>query len=122
MTIPAPTGSLHTWFPAVIEQPGKPFIRNARVYVTPEGLYAYTRVPSDGVTPNHWWPINWAATAQPKRTTATSMNGHIITTPAGPLTIHTSGQGCGCSNPLKRWSPEFAGTTLSAWPSAEEEV
>ena len=121
MTIPAPTGSLHTWFPATVEAPDGTLIRRARVYITPEGLYAYTRVPEDGVKPNHWWPINWAATAQPKASQATQMNGHAITTDSGVVRIHTSGQGCGCSNPLKRWTPEFAGTTLATWPSAGEE-
>jgi hypothetical protein len=120
MTIPQPTGSLHTWFPATLEQPDGSLIRRARVYVTPEGLFVYTLVPGDGVTPNYWWPINWAATSQPKRSTATDMNGYVITTDTGKVVVHTSGQGCGCSNPLKRWTPAFAGTTLSVWPSAGE--
>lgn len=118
MTIPAPTGVLHTWFPATLETPDGTLIRRARVYVTPEGLYAFTRVPADGVTPNHYWPVNWGATGQPKQSTATQMNGHVITTDAGTVTIHTSGQGCGCSNPLKKWAPEFSRTTFRSWPSA----
>lgn len=117
MTIPTPTGSLHTWFPATVETPDGVMIRRARVYITPDGLYAYTSVPADGVKPNHWWPVNWAATAQPRRTTATEMNGYPITTDNGVVRIHTGGQGCGCSHPLKRWTPEFAGNTINEWPS-----
>lgn len=121
MTIPPPTGVLHAWFPAVVERPEGEPIRRARVYITPEGLYVYTRVPSDGVTPNHYWHINWGATAQPKRTTATQMNGHVITTDVGAVTVHTGGQGCGCSHPLKKWTPEFTRTTFASWPSAGAE-
>lgn len=121
MTIPKPTATLHTWFPATVQTPEGGLIRRARVYVTPEGLYAYTRPTNDpDAKPDHWWPINWAATAQPKRTQASDMNGHQIVTDAGAVTVHYSGQGCGCSNPLKRWVPEFAGRTLSAWPSGAD--
>jgi hypothetical protein len=121
MTIPTPTAALHTWFPVTVEKPDGTLIRRARVYVTPEGLYVYTRKPADGVTPNHWWPLNWAATAQPKRTQASSMNGHQFkTTEGGTVTVHTNGEGCGCSNPLKKWAPEYAGTTLNEWPTGGE--
>jgi hypothetical protein len=121
MSIPPPTASLYSWWPATLQQPDGSLIRRARVYVTPEGLYAYTRIPEDGFTPNHYWPINWGATAQPVRTTATQMNGHTITTDTGVITIHYSGQGCGCSHPLKRWAPGFAGNAVKDWPSAGAE-
>lgn len=122
MTHPTPTGVLHTWFPATVQKPTGEFIRRARVYVTPEGVYVYTRVPGDGVKPNHFWALDWAATAQPKRTQATIMNGHPLrTAEGGTLVVHTNGEGCGCSNPLKKWVPEWARTTFSAWPSAGDE-
>lgn len=121
MTIPKPTAVLHTWFPATVEKPDGTMIRRARVYVTPEGLYAYVRPASDGHTPNHYWPVNWAATAQPKANQAAQMNGHAITTDSGVVRVHYSSQGCGCSNPLKKWVPEFAGTTLREWPSGAEQ-
>jgi hypothetical protein len=121
MTIPNPTASLFAWWPATVQRPEGDPIHRARVYVTPEGLYVYTRVPADGVTPNHYWPVNWGATAQPVRTTATQMNGFKITTDVGLVTIHAYGQGCGCGHPLKRWSPEFAGNAVKGWPSAGAE-
>jgi hypothetical protein len=120
MTIPSPTAVLHTWFPATVQKPDGSLIRRARVYITPEGLYVYTRPAEDTAAPNQYWPVNWAATAQPKRSTATDMNGYRITTTSGIVTVHTGGQGCGCSNPLKKWVPEFAGTTLRSWPSGAD--
>lgn len=112
---PVPNAVYQTWFPVTLETPDGTMLRRVRAYATPDGLYAYTRPPVDGHTPDWFAPIDFEATDVPKSNAATRMSGVKIETTSGTVTLHLTG-GCGCSNPLKRWVAPYASTALT-WPA-----
>lgn len=111
--IPAPTAVKALFFPASVQVPGHPPRRNAKVFVTAEGLYVYWSVPTppESWDPDYFAPISWP---QPKPPPPHMQRmGFTIATDYGNVTITTDG-GCGCGDPLKHWTPRFA-EAITAW-------
>jgi hypothetical protein len=108
-----PTAVTASMYPATVLFPDGTQHNRCKVFATPEGLAVYFAVPTDGVTPDWFSPIDYANTQKP-RSGYSARLGWDVYTEAGTLTVTAEG-GCGCGWPLKRWMPQFARTRL-AWP------
>lgn len=108
------SGVHHALYPATVLLPGGVQRNRCKVFATPEGLAVYYAVPTDGVTPDWFSPIDYLNTKRPRAGYAARI-GWDMYTQAGAVTVTAEG-GCGCGWPLKRWMPSFARVRL-AWPS-----
>jgi hypothetical protein len=107
IAVPSPTAVRASWWPAAIRIPGEEQPRTSRrIYATPEGLYVFAR---PGGEPDWWSPL--LPDQDRPATNWTARNGVYLMTAAGQVTITLEG-GCGCGNPLKRWTPDFAGQSV----------
>lgn len=112
--IPEPTQTKAVWFPAIVQLPGKDvLLREAKVYACVEGLYVFANRPeSASMEPTFFAEVDYPNVPKPP-TGWQARNGFTIPTSKGDITI-TMGSGCGCSSPLKKWSPEF-GKRVVVW-------
>lgn len=104
----------HALYPASVVLPGGVTHTRTKVFATPEGLAVYYARPADGVTPDWFSPINYAATDRPRAGYAAKLGWEVLT--AAGLVIVTAEGGCGCGWPLKHWAPAFARKRLR-WPA-----
>lgn len=98
-----PTAMKAVWFPATVILPDTTEqLRVCKVYATDAGLVVYQRTDA-GITEVFRSPIDYDRTAKPRH----PRNGFEVYTDDGTVRVTANG-GCGCGNPLKRWSPDFA--------------
>lgn len=98
------------WFPVALTLPGEsqPH-RTVKAYVTDDDrIFAYFKArPLRTDTAPDWEGKLSPGTEKPPVGYA-ARNGVYLTLDDGAQVIITPQGGCGCSNPLKRWSPLFA--------------
>jgi len=114
VVFPQVTAVYHSAYPVAVRMPDGTVRNRTKVFATPDGLAIYWAVPTDGVTPDWFSPVDYSRTSRP-RTGYMARVGWEVHTDAG-LVIVTAEGGCGCGWPLKRWNPAYARTRL-AWPS-----
>lgn len=110
-----PSMMFNVWFPAsVMLPPQAPDFGTAprhkrRVYLTDRGLFVYAK--PDVV---EWWAeVDYEKTSKPPTPYAARQSGVFIQTSVGQVVISPD-TGCGCTHPLKRWSPPWA-NRVGSW-------
>lgn len=114
--VPHLTGVHMARYPASVLLPDGTTRTRTKVFATPEGLAVYWAVPTDGMTPDWFSPIDYLNTGRPPRDGYQAKLGWDVHTDAG-LVVVTAEGGCGCGWPLKRWVPTFGRRRL-AWPAS----
>lgn len=109
-----PSAVYHALYPATVLLPGGVQHNRVKAFATPEGLALYWAVPTDGVTPDWFSPVDYSRTGRPRAGYSARLGWEVFTD-AGLVTVASEG-GCGCGWPLKRWSPSFARIRLR-WPA-----
>lgn len=118
-SIPRPSAVTGTWFPATIKLPDEQFPwATCKIVATLGGLYVWRQRPEDAAESPQWFsPIDYSKTPKPLPEYAQRSAGVIIQTSAGTASIAPE-SGCGCSHPLKHWTPNWAFNT-TPWPTQE---
>lgn len=117
--IPIPTAVIDRWFPAFVHWPGQgQAASTCKVYLTPQGLYVYKRVPNEpetfksGAQPKWYSPVDFEKTAKPARGSVIRNAGIHIVTDAGTVTVQQGGP-CGCGGRLNHWTPGWTRNSIT---------
>lgn len=111
----APAAIKLAWFPATFTDPAGEQHKRAKVYLTGDDrVVAYYRArPLRTDNEPDFAGVLVAGQEKPP-TGYAARNGVYLKLADGTVATVTPENGCGCSHPLKRWSPDFADRVV-AW-------